>query len=641
MFSILKEHIIFICILLTCLILRLLPLFDYQYTFDEWSGLYRTDFGSFSELIEKGVKIDAHPAFVQVLIYYLRMFFGYTTWIIKLPFLLFSFGVIIYGYGFSLKNFSKQTAIIASAIFSFSLIFVYYAPIARMYISGAFFSIGLLYHFFEIFFLKNDKKIHFFFFGLFALLSALNQHINALFAFTVCASGLFFIHKNNYKPYLLTCVVVILLYLPHLSVTLYQFGIAGIGYEQGGWLAKPEPDAWLTFLKVLLGTGRTYLLFIFLIILCFIANRKLQFSNKQFYLILLFIINYLIIYFYSIFRAAVLQYSVMLFSSVAAVLAISSFINFKNKYFFYCAFAMITSVLIFKTYYRKDYLNQSVKNIYEYQFEKTIAYKKKFGNENVYAIYFDADTLMRDVLFKRNNYSFDCQLSKDTVVKSLKYFNHFVSKLKSDFLIMASSDPQHQAIAMDYFPFLIEDIETQGLYFKVYSKKSNSNLAEDKRVLHHSTFKYPNGFIFDKPNGLDIVNSRISLDIDSTNEFPFAARARLSEVSDKEGQVILVKAKVKIKQNNLSGVKLCISFNDIKTDSSYFYTDTNSDDYVLAKDSCLSLYATAYLGTSFKHIKDKTKITAFIWNTKKERFRLIDLEIKTIDFWSKKWNFWE
>ena len=112
---------------------------------------------------------------------------------------------------------------------------------------------------------------------------------------------------------------------------------------------------------------------------------------------------------------------------------------------------MITSVLIFKTYFRKDYLNQSVKNIYEYQFEKTIAYKKKFGNENVYAIYFDADTLMRDVLFKRNNYSFDCQLSKDTVVKSLKYFNHFVSKLKSDFLIMASSDPQHQAIAMDYF----------------------------------------------------------------------------------------------------------------------------------------------------------------------------------------------
>jgi uncharacterized membrane protein len=149
--------------------------------------------------MEKGVKIDAHPAFVQVLIYYLTQIFGYVTWIIKLPFLLVSLGAIVYAYAFGLRNFSKQAGLLAAAVLSFSLIFVFYAPIARMYISGVFFSLALLFYFFEIFFLQNLKAKNFILLAVFALLSALNQHINALFAFTVCVSGLFFLSKNNAK----------------------------------------------------------------------------------------------------------------------------------------------------------------------------------------------------------------------------------------------------------------------------------------------------------------------------------------------------------------------------------------------------------------------------------------------------------
>ena len=168
-----KEHTLFVFILAICIVLRFLPLFDYQFTLDELSGLDRTRFNSFGELIEKGVKIDAHPALIQVIIYYLSQFFGYTNWIIKLPFLLFSFGAVIYAYFFGLRNFSNQVGIFAAAIFSFSLVFVFYAPIARMYISGIFFSMALLYYFFEIFFLNSTKRSNYFFLGLFALLSGL------------------------------------------------------------------------------------------------------------------------------------------------------------------------------------------------------------------------------------------------------------------------------------------------------------------------------------------------------------------------------------------------------------------------------------------------------------------------------------
>ena len=62
----LKEHGVFIGILLLSTVLRFIPLFDYEFTYDELSGLDRTQFPDLSNLLEKGVKIAAHPALIQV-----------------------------------------------------------------------------------------------------------------------------------------------------------------------------------------------------------------------------------------------------------------------------------------------------------------------------------------------------------------------------------------------------------------------------------------------------------------------------------------------------------------------------------------------------------------------------------------------
>src|SRR6185369_13813811 len=105
-----------------------------------------------------------------------------------------------------------------------------------------FFSLGLLYYFFEIAFSGSKRIKLYFLFGLFALLAALNQHMNALFAVTIYLSGLFFLSKENNKKYLLTGLFIVIAYLPHLPITLWQLGMAGIGPEQGGWLDKPYQD---------------------------------------------------------------------------------------------------------------------------------------------------------------------------------------------------------------------------------------------------------------------------------------------------------------------------------------------------------------------------------------------------------------
>ena len=368
-----KEHRVFLLIFGSAAILRLFPLFNYQFTLDELSGLDRTQFNSFKELIEKGVKIDAHPALIQIIIFYLSHWFGYSNWIIKLPFLLFSLAAIVYAYLFSFRFFSKQVAIISSIVFSYSLIFVFYAPIARMYVSGIFFSIALLYYFYKIIFLDNTKLKSFIGFGIFAWLSAINHHISALFAFTVVIFGVFLITKNNRKNYFITCLLITIAYLPHLSITLFQLGVAGIGIDQGGWLEKPN---WLynllILLKVIFGKVYSYLLIIGFVIVNLLFRQSANFTKKHVVLFMLFIINYTIVIIYSIYRAPIFQNSVMLFASVGLIIFISSFLQFKNKYLFNFIAGLLSATLLFYSYIKKDYFNQAVKTIFEYQFELII-----------------------------------------------------------------------------------------------------------------------------------------------------------------------------------------------------------------------------------------------------------------------------
>lgn len=659
----LKEHSLFLCILLVCAVLRFIPLFNYQFTYDELSGLERTQFSSFSEVIEKGVKIDAHPALVQLLIYYLTQCFGYTTWIIKLPFLLFGFGAIIYAYAFGLRNFSKQAGLFAALIFSFSLIFVFYAPIARMYISGVFFSVALLFYFFEIFFLNNLKKSNYFLFGLFAYLSALNQHVNALFALTVCLSAVFFFEKENYKTFLITCALVVLAYLPALPTTLYQLGVGGIGVDAGGWLEAPEFSVVFDFLKTLFGTGKTYLVIVSAILLSLALKKKKTLSKKQSFLMMLFVINFLIVYVYSVWRSPIFQYSVMLFSATSLILFVCSLMEFEKSQLFYGTFAVVALSLIYKSYLKKDYLHQCVKTVFDYQFERTVHYKNLYGDKTVYPIFFDADEIMKKIYFEKYKTQFDCKISSDSLISnmtsasynrklknkngeiveqnisSMRLFSEFINNLNADYLVLTSAMPHFQAVVLERFPYLLENTQTQGINFKLYSRRpeDKSKVVADDVLSYVSSPSKSGNFKYSKlPQNTAEV---FPLKVDSLNEFPFDAKAALASVTAKEGQVVLAKAKVRT-TIAYSSVELCLSANDTKDNKQYSYAAKSASEYLL-KDSVITLYSEMFNGRHYNTFKYKADLTTYLWNRGKENFVLEDFEIKVIDYWPRKWDLWE
>ena len=122
-------------------ILRFYNYVEIPFTHDEFSALFRLNFDSFSELIEKGVKVDGHPAGVHVFLYYWTKVFGSSEWIVKLPFTIFGIVSIWIIYLIGRKWFNETVGLISAAFIASIQFTVIYSQIARPYISGMFFSL--------------------------------------------------------------------------------------------------------------------------------------------------------------------------------------------------------------------------------------------------------------------------------------------------------------------------------------------------------------------------------------------------------------------------------------------------------------------------------------------------------------------
>lgn len=637
-----REHILFFILLGSSILLRFLPLFDYQFTLDELSGLNRTRFDSFSDLLEQGVKIDAHPALIQLLIFVLVKLFGYSTWIIKLPFLLFSLGATVYAYCFGWRYFSKPVGLFAALFLSFSLVFVFYAPIARMYISGVFFSMALLYHCYAVFFLKSSKTLDFVCIGLFALLSALNQHINGLFALSLCVSGLFYLNKTTVKPYLITCGITVLAYLPHLPITLYQLGLGGIGLEQGGWLEKPEWYVVFSFLKMLFGTSWCYIAVLVLLILKVLFDKVPDLKGKQLYLLLLFLFNYLVVYVYSKWFSPVYQHSVMLFSGMAMVLFVTSLLDFKKPVVFYTAFLLLGTTLVYTTYFKKEVLKQTVTTVFEYQFQRTFDYQKLYGAQNIYPVFFDADEFMRDIYFDKYNGAFAFQMSSDSATQSDRAFNALLASLHQDLLILSSANPVQEAAARMYFPYLIENTTTQANNFKVFAKtlKPSRKTEVDDSTLFEAGMH--SGLKLNIHSKTLKLNGKYIVEVDSANEFPMECRMKYAELLRREGNYVLLSVKGKALKMDKKDLQICISVTDDESKETLHYTAASAKSAYVSKDSGFVLTAGMFAGSKHNsRVKKPCTINFYLWNNAGEKILIEDFTVRVIDYWPEKWGFWK
>lgn len=299
-------------IILAGAVLRFRDLGSVSMTADEVSALLRLQFHSFGEMIDKGVRPDGHPAFVQVLLWFWTKWFGLSEFAVRLPFAIFGTASIWLAAITARKWFGDATAIATAAGMAFLKFPLMYSQLARPYAAGLFFT--LLAAWYLTAFLQNEKikKSQIAGFAIAAAGAAYSHYFSLLEVALFGMIGFFFIPKSNRKTFLVACGIAVALFLPYFGIFLDQLKTGGIG-GPGGWLGKPSPAFFMAHLQFVFNDS-ALLLFIALGICLGTALLFFKKPDKKQILALLFwILPLLIGYVYSVARNPVLQDSVLLF----------------------------------------------------------------------------------------------------------------------------------------------------------------------------------------------------------------------------------------------------------------------------------------------------------------------------------------
>ncbi|MGX8713239.1 MAG: glycosyltransferase family 39 protein [bacterium] len=282
-------------------------------THDELSAICRLRYDNLADVLTYGVKLgDTHPGGVQVLMWLWAQLFGTSAIATRLPFVLMGIATLPLIYAIGRRWYGNWSALLPTAVMAVSQYTIYYSVLARPYCAGLFFILCALY---VLTLMVKEERYTFLRLALFAFFEACcayTQYFCSLTALLMACGALFFVGRRHLLPYLASCLGAILLFLPHLRITLYQlFEYQGIG----GWLGAPTPSFAMDYLWYLTHHSLVALLVaVAIYVLLFrpsVARRNMPLMAAS---LAVGILPMVIGYVYSVATNPVLQFSVLIFS---------------------------------------------------------------------------------------------------------------------------------------------------------------------------------------------------------------------------------------------------------------------------------------------------------------------------------------
>ncbi len=640
-----KESAGFFLLLLLGIAFRLIPLGQYQFSHDELSALSRTVYGGFSDELRYGVMLgDTHPALIQVFLFYWVKLFGYNEVAIKLPFLLFGIGSVALIHRFGCRFFSRQAALTSATIVSLSFIFLLYSSYARMYISGVFFCLLLLYATYSLVFGETARMRHYLLFALGCLLAAYNHHMSCLFAATVAVLGFAYLPRDRRRSYLLACAAALLLYLPHLPITLYQFSIGGIGASSGGWLTPPRPTEIWYFIKALFGTGTGgKLIFGALVLLMFISVfRLLPITRRQLFLFWIFASNYLVIHLYSVFKNPILQYSVLLFCGLCLILFLCSFTAFLKPRQLYLLTGGMALLLCFQNLVKKQIFSRVHVQEFESQVQTTLDYRARYGKEAVSSV-FKTEEFFVYLYEKKYSTALPHLSVEDRVLQNPRQFRAYLKNVRASYLVLGGVGAEDIALVKEYFPYMVYHREDYFRNTFVFAKKeahyADASLVREIPLLNSDLSVQVNS-----NKALTFQNDSLSLAIAaSDDEFPFNMSLPLAQAHLRLGQFVLAEVSYlpAAPLAAFEGERLCMSVGQPGKEAVFFKTSTYGA-YADSSKALQTTYLEYFVGVdNVLWERQHMALSTFVWKAKESAYTIRQAKLKVYDYNPTKWVLWE
>jgi hypothetical protein len=602
---------------------------SWSLTNDELSSLLGYSYGSLYENIFTYVASDFHPAGVQMLIWFWCKIFGTSVAALRLPFVVMGILSVYLIYLTARKWFNYYAAVLIAATLAVSQFAILYSQIARPYSAGLFFVLLTLHGWNGFVFLQKNQKPKFLSLLVFILgmvLSMYNHYFSFLMVALIGISGIFMVSKINRKMYVLCGIAALVLFLPHLKITIKQFSAGGLG-----WLAAPENDYFKLYTKYMFNQSNWY--FLFIILAALVAAVKLPYKlpqNKLKWLALLwFLIPLFTAYFYSIYISPVLQHSILIFSYPFILFFIFSLTPNNQK----SVFILVPLILLAGV--TQIYAINKFNGSNEFARFKEIAQliddaDKKYGAVQITrAINVTDPSYINYYLSKLNNTSpfvFYNNAGREQLAEVVK----LVSTAKTPYFLYcwtnSNCPPEINMIIQNAYPFLIEKVHYFNSEFYLYSRNINDSIAQIKTIASNyvQSFEQKQKY-FSNPaltgkdtaktlNTFEIMNDKI--------EYSSTFSAAFKEITKSTSNII--HASVQLRTFEKDGDAILVFSIDHGKDN-YHWAGLNLKPFITK----IGAWNTCYFSIRLPLLKSaEDRISVYVFNQLKKNIQIDNLTIK-------------
>ncbi len=237
MISFIKKHSIPIGLVLLNIIIKSVFLTRQPISHDEPFTIYHAQFDLFY-LIDY-LKNYNNPPLFEILLHFWIKLFGISELSVRILPMLFSSFSVLFIYKIGKTFFDDKTAIIASLLFTFSIMQIWYAHDCRVYSLFLLLTLGSFYVFFSL--LKDGTL------SKWKLVGFISSNVLLLYshyfgAFVWFLEGLivvlyFIKNKTILVTFIKACIIGLVIFLPHVFVLYQRFSESA---QRGTWLKIPS-----------------------------------------------------------------------------------------------------------------------------------------------------------------------------------------------------------------------------------------------------------------------------------------------------------------------------------------------------------------------------------------------------------------
>jgi hypothetical protein len=487
------HHILFLLILILAFVLRVWNIGELSFSNDELSAIKRLSANSVYELWEKGVRPDGHPAFVQTLLFYWFKLVPVTEFNMRILFVIAGTLSIAFFYRIALRQAGVGTALWGAATMAGLQYFIMYSQLARPYAFGLLFTL-MCYDAWSAYFFSSKTSGHknLVYFILAGIAAMYTHYFSFLMVLIFSFYGLFLVRRKNISAYFIAGMLMILLFIPHFSITLRQLSEGGVGGPHG-WLNPPKITFLFEYVWYVFNSS-IFIAFIMLVlfVVTIISYYKIHsstLSKFQFQYLLFWIIPILTGYLYSIWRNPVLQFSVVIFSFPFFLLYIFSYSSSLKRNVILIVTMVILTCSILSTILEKKYYQRTHWAEFKRIASAVCDWKEKYNND-LYVMTSSNDKTYFDFYFKNCSANPTDKFIQDEQMLS---FRKMINEIRQPYLCFAFSNKD---ISLEWFEMIKEKypyVLSRSYYFNseiwLFSKE-NAETSIVNSPLHSFDYSF-------------------------------------------------------------------------------------------------------------------------------------------------------